>query len=451
MLIEEEFRKAGVVIEYVIGQYDDSDEGRLQKQIRASIAEYEKAKILERSKRGKRGKAKSGYVLVGSRPPYGYKVRSEPHKSWLEIDEEEAQIVRLVFQWYLYGDEENGPLSMLAIAARLTELGVLTRGDKDSRVFKKRGRGVWSGAMIRHILTNETYTGVWHYGKTKVISDGNEHMRKAKRKCGLGKQVSSERDEWIAVPVPAIIDQSDFDKVRERRKINIEQSRRCTRRKYLMGRRLRCGACGYTYVGRTRTEKNKYYYCKGREQKPVSLCDMPAFNANQINNAVWEWVRCLLEDPQFIAEGLRGLQEETKKANYAIYERIDLVQSQLEKAEASHEKLLDLYLSVEFPKEMLIEKKSQIEKNIKTLTKELEQLTTHLSNVTYTDQDILVIEEFCSKIRDNLDYATFEGKRRIIDLLDVRGTLAVENDEKVIYVKCLISQQRLSLVQTSPL
>jgi hypothetical protein len=100
---------------------------------------------------------------------------------------------------------------------------------------------------------------------------------------------------------------------------------------------------------------------------------------------------------------------------------------------------------------MLIEKKSQIEKNIKTLTKELEQLTTHLSNVTYTDQDILVIEEFCSKIRDNLDYATFEGKRRIIDLLDVRGTLAVENDEKVIYVKCLISQQRLSLVQTSPL
>ena len=97
MLIEEEFRKSGVHIEYVIGQYDDSDEGRLQKQIRASIAEYEKAKILERSKRGKRGKAKSGYVLVGSRPPYGYCVRSEPHKAWLEVDEEEAAIVQMIF------------------------------------------------------------------------------------------------------------------------------------------------------------------------------------------------------------------------------------------------------------------------------------------------------------------------------------------------------------------
>jgi site-specific DNA recombinase len=95
MLIEEEFRKSGVIVEYVLGQYDDCDEGHLQKQIRASIAEYEKAKILERIKRGKRGKAKSGFVLVGARPPYDYKIVSEPHKSWLEIDDEEAQIVRM--------------------------------------------------------------------------------------------------------------------------------------------------------------------------------------------------------------------------------------------------------------------------------------------------------------------------------------------------------------------
>ncbi len=110
MILEEELHRFGVTVEYVIGRYDNSDEGRLQKQIRASIAEYEKAKILERSKRGKRGKAQSGFVLVGSRPPYGYKVNSEPHKAWLEIDEDEAKIVRLVFQWYLYGDENDLPL-----------------------------------------------------------------------------------------------------------------------------------------------------------------------------------------------------------------------------------------------------------------------------------------------------------------------------------------------------
>lgn len=57
MILEEELHRTGIVVEYVIGRYEDSDEGRLQKQIRSSIAEYEKAKILERSKRGKRGKA----------------------------------------------------------------------------------------------------------------------------------------------------------------------------------------------------------------------------------------------------------------------------------------------------------------------------------------------------------------------------------------------------------
>ena len=163
MILEEELHRSGIICEYVIGRYEDSDEGRLQKQIRASIAEYEKAKILERSKRGKRGKAQSGFVLVGDRPPYGYKVNTEPHKAWLEVDEDEAKIVRLVYQWYLFGNETKVPLSMNAITVKLTELRVLTRGDKFSQVAKKRDPGVWSSPMVRHILRNETYTGTWHY------------------------------------------------------------------------------------------------------------------------------------------------------------------------------------------------------------------------------------------------------------------------------------------------
>jgi len=63
VLIEEEFKRAGVLIEFVMGQYDDSDEGRLQKQIKGVIAEYEKAKILERSKRAL---SKSVLITVGA-------------------------------------------------------------------------------------------------------------------------------------------------------------------------------------------------------------------------------------------------------------------------------------------------------------------------------------------------------------------------------------------------
>jgi hypothetical protein len=67
-----------------------------------------------------------------------------------------------------------------------------------------------------------------------------------------------------------------------------------------------------------------------------------------------------------------------------------------------------------------------------------------------SDDQIADIEIFCAQIWDGLENATFEQKRHIIDLLDVRGTLAIENDEKVIYVKCLIGQQLLSVARISP-
>lgn len=186
-LIEEEFARAGATAEYVIGQYEDTDEGRLQKQIRASIAEYEKAKILERSKRGKRGKAQSGFVVVGSRPPYGYRVVSEPHKAWFEVDEEEAAIVQLVYDWYLHGDEARGPLSMNAIAKKLTAMAVPTRADKQPHFHKRFGIGIWAGAMVRKILKNVTYTGIWYYGKTKMIID---------RLALIEKQIAPWKSRW---------------------------------------------------------------------------------------------------------------------------------------------------------------------------------------------------------------------------------------------------------------
>ena len=449
VLIEEEFSRYQVLVEYVIGQYEDLDEGRLQKQIRASIAEYEKAKILERGKRGKRGKARSGYVIVGARPPYGYQVRSEPHKAWLEIDEDEAKIVRLVYQWYLDGDGQNGTLSMLGIAARLTEMGIPTRGDKYAHVAKKRGRCVWTAGMIRNILSNETYTGIWHYGKTRMVSDGKEHYRKPKPKCGFGKQVSRPKEEWIEVPVPAIINSTDLQRTKAIMENNKEQSRRQVRHQYLMGRRLKCSKCGYSYVGKSRKGKHLYYYCKGREQKPVSLCDMPIFRCDLIDNTIWEWVRCMLEAPEAFAEGLRGMQEETRRKNRALYDRLELIESQLSETEKQRDRLLDLYLSGDFQKEILQERKSRLDTLISDLRKEHTQLSTYLQELTYTDADIVTIEKFSAKINHNLDMATFEGKRRILDMLDVRGTLAIENDERVLYVSCLIAPQQVSLALTS--
>ena len=449
MILEEELHSFGVTVEYVIGRYDDSDEGRLQKQIRASIAEYEKAKILERSKRGKRGKAQSGFVLVGSRPPYGYKVNSEPHKAWLEIDDDEAKIVRLVFQWYLYGDENELPLSMNAITVKLTELRFPTRGDKFSYVAKKSDPGVWSSPMIRHILRNETYTGTWHYGKTKIISDGKEHSRKAKSKRGLGKQVPRSRDEWVSVIVPTIITQRDFELAQKKIQKNSKDSIRSAKHEYLMGRRLKCSKCNYSYVGRTRREHNTYYYCKGKEQKPISLCSMPNFRADMIEETVWNWLRGLIENPSIISDGLRNMQLETMTANSRIVGQIEIIDQQLDDLKNQQNKLLDLFLNGDFPKSLIDERKMKIDATSKKLMEERIDISSHLNKAVLDDVQIGEIEEFCASIQEKLETASFESKRHLIEMFDVHGKLTIENDQKIIEVTCLISPQPRSLALTS--
>ncbi len=69
LLVEEEFNRAGVTIEYVVGDYPDTPEGNLMKHVKATIAEYEREKINERMTRGRHQKVKSASVLVSGRPP----------------------------------------------------------------------------------------------------------------------------------------------------------------------------------------------------------------------------------------------------------------------------------------------------------------------------------------------------------------------------------------------
>jgi hypothetical protein len=154
---------------------------------------------------------------------------------------------------------------------------------------------------------------------------------------------------------------------------------------------------------------HQYYYCKGRDQKPHRLCHAP---------------------------------------NH----RVDLIDDQLNGAIRQQEILLDPYLSSESNKGLLVERKCRLETTIANLRREREQLSIHLGEMTYSDQDISMIEELCAKLRENLNMSTYEGIRRIMELLDVNDTLVVENGEKVLHLMiCLISPQPVLLALISRL
>jgi site-specific DNA recombinase len=164
LVVEEELSRMGVQVAYVLADYDNSPEGRLSKHIRATIAEYEREKIMERMIRGRLLKVRAGHVLVHSTPPYGYKVVSnEEGKAALAPEENEARIVRAIFDWYVNGD--NGKrMTLGGIANKLTEMGVPTRVDTLPKggSKKKRGWAVWGRPIIQKILKSEVYVGNWY-------------------------------------------------------------------------------------------------------------------------------------------------------------------------------------------------------------------------------------------------------------------------------------------------
>ena len=242
LIVEEELKRHGVEIEYVLGEYPDTPEGNLQKHIKAAVAEYERLKILERMGRGRDLKVKSGSVLVYSRPPFGYRVIEDDGKWKLEVDEAEAKIVRLIYTWYAHGDEGSGPVGTADIARRLTKMGVPTY--TDSR-FNGNGRhhgpARWSRSTLYGMLDNQTYSGTWHFGKS-----------------------SKPDDQLIAVKVPAIVTPELWEAVQAERKKRRQHGKRNPKYQYLLSRRIACGFCGMKAHGNPRTSNGYlylYYVC----------------------------------------------------------------------------------------------------------------------------------------------------------------------------------------------
>jgi site-specific DNA recombinase len=449
LLVEEELKRAGVEIEYVLAEYDDTPEGRLNKHIRATIAEYEREKIRERMTRGRILKAKSGSLLLHGAPaPYGYRAVDNGDKKELVVYEPEARIVRLIFDWYVHGDDENGPLSMSAIAKRLTEMGVPTCTDARPGSHlnnKKRGRGKWGYTSVSHILDHEVYIGKWYYGR--------------------GRNDCHPRDEWIEVPVPSIIDHELWEPVRKRKRENKRRASRNRKYNYLLSGRLRCGMCGAPASGSNKEWKSKnsqgrirYYRCNtafgGKSKAEVGLyCSAPNFNADQVDAAVWGWMRSFLSVPEELANGLKQYQRELEVENAPIRERIRVVNDLVAENQAQLERLLDLYLAGNFPKEMLTDRQERLEAAIKVLQKERLSLVAHLDVHSLTDVQLQTIQAFAAEVAEGLSAVEedFQTQSRIIEELDVQATLAIEDGQKVVYLRWLIEEYvTLPIAYTSP-
>jgi site-specific DNA recombinase len=338
ILLIEEFARAGVETLFIRSPRTATAEDQLLLQFQGMIAEYERAQILERSRRGKRHRARQGQVSVLSGAPFGYRYvrKSEQSAAYYEIDEAEAPVVRLVYERYT-----NGGLSIGAIARLLNDQQIPTR--------KQTGR--WERSTVWAMLRNPAYKGAAGFGKTQS-APRQRITRPLRLRGGVASRDSASherpQDEWIAIEVPSIIDESTFALARERLQVNKTKSPRRTVVPSVVQGLVCCAHCGYAlYRTSTRSSARKIYYyrCLGSDawrRLAGPVCHSRPIRQDLLDAVVWTEILKLLEDPSLIQNELDRRLEAARHAD-PTKRRETSLQRDLSRLQKSIERLLTAY------------------------------------------------------------------------------------------------------------
>jgi site-specific DNA recombinase len=216
MLLVDELPQRGCRVEFVERPMSDDPHDQLLLQIRAAVAEYERTLIAERMRRGRQAKVRSGQLVPWTRAPYGYLLDAERPRdpSRVHLDPVQAAVVEQMFAWY---GAPGQPVSLYEVAKRLSEAQLPT----------PRGGERWNVASVRGILRSPVYRGIAYSGRPRP-APARRH-KSALQPVGPGQsEQPAPADEWIAVPVPAIISQETFEAVQQRLDRNLQMARRHT-------------------------------------------------------------------------------------------------------------------------------------------------------------------------------------------------------------------------------
>lgn len=282
----------------------------------SGIASVERETTLARSRRGLRNNSKIlGHWTGGVLLPYGYRKEGKV----LVVDEEESEIVKKIFNWYVYGMEidkddkkEIRPVGTGLIAEKLNELGVKTRYNKafegrtekiKTKTFERPSNEfVWVDGTIYTILKNTIYIG-----RRKYIDEKSSQLKeKLKRNKSVNKVKFIPTYEIINSPHLQIITEDIFYRAQERLTMNYNKIGKNVKHFYLLGELpIKCGVCGMSYYAHKRTDgKDNRYICLSERKKPK--CYNKGIGISKLCDGVWWMVKTIARQDfdKFISDSL---------------------------------------------------------------------------------------------------------------------------------------------------
>jgi len=378
VLLAEEFARCGVELVFLQAPSTATAEDQLLVQFQGMIAEYERAQIVERSRRGKRHRAQQGSINVLSGAPYGYRYikKNDTSAAYYQVVETEAEVVRMIFDRYTHAG---------------LSIGAITRDLNQAQIPTRSGNGRWERSTVWGILRNPAY--------------------------------ERPRQEWIEISVPALVTEETFALAQEQLQKNKQfASRRAIRPTLLQGL-LVCQNCGYALYGssggRYPNHVRYYYRCLGSDgwrhlRGPV--CQNRPVRQDDLDELVWREVLRLVQDPVLLQGEIDRRIREAKKAD-PVGQREQYLNREQSRVQNKIDRLLTAYQEELITLEQLRQRMPELRKQEKAVRSELESLHIAATDKARYLRVVDSLSKFRARLQGNAERLDFVGRRKIIRLL----------------------------------
>lgn len=408
LMLDNEFKKHNVELVFVNGEYGNSAEGKMFFSMRGAISEFEKAKIKERTSSGRLRKAKKGLVVKNGNL-YGYTY--DKKNNTYVINEKEAKIVRMIFDYYTNPTSKFRGIN--GIALHLTEIGIPT----------KKGAKVWHRQVVRQILMNSAYAGIYIQNRYDTV--GNYVKKQAGEKVDYGR-VKPE-DEWVIAKIPPIVTMEQY----EYAQMLIDQGRRRHTNvgfhNYLLSGLVRCGRCGATMNGKKRKSHGKDFYvyeCRKNYAGAKNRGCGRVMSENKLNKYIWEKVIEVLNNPDKI-KNYEGKEEKTYIKDELLH-----LEEEIEKTKKGRKRLFKLVSLSEDDDMDLEEIKDQIRElqlKEKSLQSKYNEILKEINKDTKSGTGATLQSAIDMFFNHDTKEFTFDDKQQIIRLA-VKEVEVVDSD-----------------------
>jgi len=429
VLLIEELARQGVETVFLNAPQSATAEDQLLVQFQGMIAEYERAQILERSRRGKRHRARAGEISVLSGAPYGYRYirKSNEVPASYALIEAEARVVRHVYELY---------------TVKGFSIGAITRGLNDQGVATRKPGARWERSMVWAMLRNPAYRGMACFGKTRAATR-QRTTRTLRLRGGVPSRNSANRErpreEWIEIPVPALVTEETFARAQELLQQNKVLARRRTIEPSIVQGLVSCRKCGYALSRtstRTSARKIHYYRCIGSDawrHLGGPVCDSRPMRQDLLDQIIWTEVVRLLDDPALIQQELDRRLAAARAAD-PTKQREQTLERERVRIGKSIERLLTAYQEELLSLEQLRERMPQLRQREQALRTERQAIAEQTQERASYLRLAETLSAFLARLRVAADTLDITERQRIVRLV-IKEVLV--GDDTIVIRHCI--------------